>query len=136
MSRYKTRETLMKYLYQLEFNEEITKEWVLSQEDILNLPEAEFTYLSDVVNYYFDNFDQIDNLINLYSNRWKVDRLPKVDLSILRISFTEILYMREEIPYQISVNEAINLSKKYSDDESYTLVNGILGALIKEKIGG
>ena len=133
MSRYKTRENLMKSFYMMEFNEDIDDIYILGSEDIKALPENELKYTMNVVTNFFENKDKIDSLINSCSRKWKMDRLPKVDLAILRLAATEILFMSDEIPHQISINEAVNLSKKYSDEESYSLVNGILGAIIKEK---
>lgn len=133
MSRYKTRENLMKSFYMMEFNEDIDDIYILGSEDVKSLPENELKYTMNVVNNFFENKDKIDALIVSCSRKWKMDRLPKVDLAILRLAATEILYLSDEIPHQISINEAVNLSKKYSDEESYSLVNGILGALIKEK---
>ena len=62
--------------------------------------------------------------------RWKIDRISKVDLSILRLAIFEILHMNE-IPASVSINEAVELAKKYSSKESASFINGLLGKVLK-----
>ncbi|WP_027701588.1 transcription antitermination factor NusB [Metaclostridioides mangenotii] len=77
-----------------------------------------------------ENRLNINRLINKYAKNWTVDRMPKVDLSILRISICEILYMN--LPNKISINEAVELAKIYCDDKSPKFINGILGSIVNE----
>ncbi|MBQ6949818.1 MAG: transcription antitermination factor NusB, partial [Firmicutes bacterium] len=79
----------------------------------------------------FNNGD-IDQKLEEASDRWKVYRLGKVDLAILRVSTAELLYM-EDIPASVSINEAVELAKKYGSDESARFINGVLGKVLKEK---
>lgn len=77
-----------------------------------------------------ENRLNINHLINKYAKNWSVDRMPKVDLSILRVSICEILYM--DMPNKISINEAVELAKIYCDDKSPKFINGILGSIVNE----
>ena len=102
-------------------------------EDLLNMGSfnreiAEF--FKKVTSLCYDNIEAIDNKIseNLKEN-WTITRLSKVNLSILRLAYTEILYMAD-IPYQVSVNEAVEIAKKYSDDEAPSFINAILSSSV------
>ena len=74
--------------------------------------------------------DEIDEIISNNLKDWKLERLSKMDRQILRISAYEILY--SDIPYKVSINEAVELSKKYSEkDESYKFINGVLQGIVE-----
>jgi N utilization substance protein B len=79
-----------------------------------------------------DNRDALDERIEIDSENWKVSRMAKTDLSILRIAAAEILYA-DDIPDSVSANEAVELAKMYGGDESSRFINGILGKLIRGK---
>ena len=74
----------------------------------------------------------IDQAIEKHSTSWKVNRISRVALAILRVSVFEILLM-EDIPDSVSINEAVELSKKFGGDEDSSFVNGVLGAIVREK---
>ena len=74
--------------------------------------------------------EEIDEIISQNSHAWKIDRIAKVDLAILRLAIFELLYM-EEIPKKVTSNEAVELAKKYSAEKSYKYVNGLLGGYLK-----
>jgi N utilization substance protein B len=74
----------------------------------------------------------LDLKIETGSDNWKVSRMARVDLSILRVAATEIFYM-EDIPDSVSANEAVELAKTFGGDESPKFVNGIIGKLIRGK---
>ena len=76
--------------------------------------------------------ENIDNQIkqNLKEN-WRIERISKIDLSILRLAIYEIEY--KEIPYKVAINEAVELAKKYGEDTSKNFVNGILASIVKEE---
>ena len=80
----------------------------------------------------YKNEESIDEYIKKYAKGWEFNRISKVDLSILRLSIFEILF-REDIPYNVSVNEAVEIAKKYSSDGAGAFVNGILSNFSKQK---
>lgn len=82
----------------------------------------------DLFNGVVLNEAKIDAMIESCAKRWSKDRLSKVSLCILRIAIYEIMF-REDIPDNVSANEAVNLAKKYGTDFEYTFVNGILGTI-------
>lgn len=87
-------------------------------------------YITDAVSNCFNNLENIDNSIEPNLKNWKIDRLSKVDLSVLRLAVTEILYI-DSIPDKVTVNEAVNLAKIYGDDNSPSFINGILASFVK-----
>ena len=89
-------------------------------------------YISKVYFGVAENIDTLDNIIRNCSLKWKFNRISRISVSILRIAVYELLYM-EDIPDEVSINEAVEMAKKYDTDESYTFVNGILGAVVTNK---
>ena len=77
--------------------------------------------------------DNLDGLIEKYSKGWKVKRLPKVNLAILRLAAYEILFF-DDVPESVAINEAVELAKKYSGESDYSFINGVLGALVKGEV--
>ncbi len=130
MSRKLTREIVMNTLYQMEmhsnFNANDFNPYLA--DNILDDKELEFG--KKVVSLFSENKEKVDESIKTYLKGWTMDRISKVDLSIIRVAVTEILYL-EELTMAISINEAVNLAKKYSDEESAGFVNGILGELAR-----
>lgn len=78
----------------------------------------------------FDKYDAIDAIITQYSQHWKLNRIAKVELTILRLSLYEMLFC-PDIPFKVAMNEAIELAKDFGDDNSKTFVNGVLDAAAK-----
>lgn len=127
MSRRLARETAMKLIFQMAFNYDFSfqsnHEYFLEAQEQLN--ENNYNYLEQIVALTVEHLDQLDKYIDLYSKNWNLNRLSKVDLSILRLATCEILYM-EDIPVSVSINEAVELAKKYSADNANSYINGIL----------
>ena len=87
-------------------------------------------YINDVVTACFENIAFVDEKISDNLTNWKIDRLSKVDLSILRLATTEIMYI-DSIPEKVSVNEAVNIAKIFGDDNSPLFINGVLSGIVK-----
>ncbi len=130
MGRKQARETAMQCIYQLEMHNEYTIERVDAYLEDTVQNGADKKFVSDLVKVYIDHHENVDNEITSHLKKgWKLERLAKIDLAILRIALTEILYC-EDIPESVSINEAVNLSKKFSDDASSSFINGLLGAAV------
>ncbi len=89
------------------------------------------SFIFGAVNGVLDNLSNIDNIINKYSQDWTVSRMASTDRNILRLAVYEILHC-PDIPVSVSINEAIEMAKKYGDDKSYKFINGLLGAIAKD----
>jgi N utilization substance protein B len=92
--------------------------------------EPDSAYFDPIFSRITERLESVDNAISGASDNWKIHRISKVDLSILRIAASEILY-EPDIPTGVSVNEAVELAKKYGSDNSPRFVNGILGNIAR-----
>lgn len=132
MNRSAMREQAFKLIYSLE----ITKQEELQEQVDLFLESNEIKdenakkYIQDAIFGIEKNKETIESLIekNLKTD-WKMDRISKVDLSILKLAIYEIRY--KEIPFKVVINEAVELAKKYGEDSSKNFVNGILASVVK-----
>lgn len=93
-----------------------------------NEPErmASWLYAREIVDGVEDHRAQIDELIATYAQGWSIGRMPNVDRALLRIACWEILH-NDEIPVAVAIDEAIELAKEYSTDDSARFINGVLG---------
>lgn len=130
--RSKARELALQVLYQID----ITKDQPQKALDIFwpdhEEEEAIKEFASTLVNGTVQNIQNIDQVISKYAANWQISRMAKVDLNIMRMAVYELLY-DQEIPPKVSINEAIELAKKYGDVESSKFVNGILDKISKEE---
>ena len=128
MTRNEAREILMQIIYEMDTTKTMDLETAekLSQERLSgNHKRRGLKLLTDIVR----NLEDIDGEINRNSRSWKTGRMPKVDLAIMRLALGEIKF-DEGIPEAVSINEAVNLAKKFSLDKSSGFINGVLGAVV------
>ncbi len=130
MGRKQAREGTMKLLYQMEINEEFSQETIDFYLENFDFDKFEKEYIVDATVKIKDNLEEIDEHIKNNIEGWGISRLAKIDLAVLRIAIYEILY-REDIPIQVSINEAIEIVKKYSLEDSFKFINGVLGGFVK-----
>jgi N utilization substance protein B len=127
MSRKKAREITMIKLYQMEIHQLFEPEPLLEREFAHQISDGrEVKYATHLVEKFIKNQEEIDSLIKQFSEKWDLKRISKIDLSIIRLAITEMLF-DESIPESVSINEAVSLSRKFSDEDAYKFVNGILG---------
>ncbi|AEV68661.1 transcription antitermination factor NusB [Acetivibrio clariflavus] len=132
MGRRAAREIAMKLIYQLEIQKDSRDEQIRQTLEQVNLAENDENYIVDVVKGVYNNLEQIDKTIETYSKGWKLSRISKVDLSILRLGIYE-MFFRDDIPFNVSINEAVELAKNYSGEDSGSFINGILGKVSQVK---
>jgi N utilization substance protein B len=89
-------------------------------------------FANSLVKGTYENLARIDGLISKYAEHWEIKRMAVIDRNILRMGIFELLYM-DDIPPKVSINEAIELAKKYGDIDSGKFVNGILDKVKKEE---
>ena len=132
MLRKMAREIAMQLVFQMEVHKDFSNDII--NKFINNLPEGDkqLIYIREVATTFIENKEKIDSMIEDQSRGWKIDRIAKVDLSILRVCITEIFHMTE-IPTNVSVNEAIELAKLFSTSDSSSFINGILGSILEKK---
>lgn len=136
MSRKDAREMVMRLLFQRDFDGQSDSEPMDDMEQDFNLDANDFKYISDVQTGCQTYQSEIDECIKRFSKGWPLQRIAKVDLAILRLALYEIYY-RSDIPSSVSINEAVELAKKYGSDKSASYVNGVLGNVVRSlKHGG
>lgn len=131
LNRSEAREKAMIILYQVDFYIKNNIEYTL--EDVINENlEIDNTFVRKIVNGVLENIDNIDNIIKKYLDGWDLDRLGKTDKAILRMGVFEILYF--DTPNVVAINEAVSLSKKYSDEKVSKLINAVLDKILIEEV--
>lgn len=133
MGRRASRDIVMKLLYQLEIRKDSREEQIETTLAEHKIKSENLEYIKDILDGVFENKERIDQTIENYSRGWKLSRISKVDLSILRLAIYEIVF-REDIPLNVSINEAVELAKNYSGEESGAFINGILGKISKNSL--
>lgn len=130
-SRRKARELALQLLFQTDLTRSTPQDilglfWKVNETDSKNRKYAEFLFLKA-----FENQAKIDELIGGHAQHWRLDRMAVVDRNVLRIAVSEMLY--GETPQVVVIDQAIEIARKFSSDESSRFVNGILDA-IKDEI--
>ena len=105
------------------------KDLIIDDEDYRDSDDLDFEYIENTIKNYNEHLKDIDKDIESNLVNWKMNRISRVDLSILRLSLCEIKY-DDSIPNKVSVNEAVELSKTFSDEKSRKYINGILTKFI------
>jgi N utilization substance protein B len=142
MNRRKSRELAMKLLFQMTVNKEDYKEVIknlhdnleqdVRDEEDIDLKDIDMEYITRVLKGVEENRDIIDGEIEKHLLNWKLSRLAKIDLTIMRVCTYEMLF-EVDIPNSASLNEALELAKKYSDEKSVPFINGVLDKIIKSR---
>ena len=133
MGRSKIREHIFKLLFMSQFNEteEMPQQLAMYFEELEELGESDRNYMEEKYRQIISHLEEIDALLIEISKGWKTSRMARVDLTALRLSVYELKY-EPEIPTKVSINEAVELAKKYGGEDSFSFVNGILGKAAKE----
>ena len=129
-NRSELREVIMKVLYQIDMFNEAKVDYDLN-DLIKEQLEVENSFVNDSINGILEHREEINKLANKYLNDWSLDRLNKVDQAILSLGIYELMYT--ETPSVVSINEAIELSKKYSDEKVTKTINGVLDKIYHEE---
>lgn len=139
LSRHEIREKALQALYPFDFTDDVKKEDAITyaleynnelvSEDGVNFVPG---YLDVIVTGVCEKKTELDELIKENLHKWTINRIAKPDLIILRMAIYEMKYS-SDIPAKVALNEALELTKKYSDDESRKFVNGVLSNIIKSE---
>lgn len=123
------RERALQALYQLEISptsatEALEAAWSASAEEGKPDPESR-RFASELVDGVRSNLAQIDQLIQDHSHNWRLDRMSRIDRNVIRIAIFELMF-RSDIPRKVSINEAVELGKRFGTEESSSFINGLL----------
>jgi N utilization substance protein B len=132
MNRSEARELVMKLIFQMDaqknFSEDLRDRYL--EENFKGNSQRD--YFLRLIQILTEERAAIDETIDSSSDHWKLSRIAKVDLAITRTGAGEILFM-DDVPDSVAINEAVNMAKKYSTEESGKYINGILGKIQKGK---
>lgn len=142
MSRRELREQIFKYIFRIEFNdrEEMpeqeqfffeTLKMEAHEKELREIKDEDAAYISTKSNKILEKLDEIDEMINKQAKGWTTQRMGKVDLTILRLAVYEIVF-DEDVPTGVAINEAVELAKKFGQEESSGFVNGVLAKFAKQ----
>lgn len=132
MTRTQEREQAFIMIFEKSFNTEVDIDELFSYAYEANDFEKSL-FTESLTKLTYEKLDEIDSIIEKYSIGWKIARLPKVTLSVLRLAICEILYV-DSVPESVSVNEAVELAKKYATESDASFINGILGTFLREQV--
>lgn len=129
MTRKRAREEAFILIFEKVFNDCSIEEILDIAAEVRDLEPDD--YINKVFYGVYDNLEEIDGFISENAVGWKISRISKTALAILRLAIYEIRFM-EDIPNPVSINEAVELSKKYATTEDASFVNGILSTIVKK----
>ncbi len=124
MNRIQQREQAFFLIFQSQFKSD-------SDDEAIELYSENMETVGDYAKLLYNGVnsrkEELDDIISSFSSGWKINRIPKVNLSILRLAVYEMKFV-EEVPDSVAINEAVELAKKYSGKDDASFINGILGA--------
>ena len=126
MKRKDIRELTMQILYQMEMLQDFSEDTFKKSIENHTLNDNNLDYIRKIYDIITEKKEAIDNTIELNLKDWTIDRISIVDISILRLAISEMLHM-EDIPSNVAINEAVELAKKFSDEQAPKFINGVLG---------
>lgn len=129
MTRKMAREEAFILIFEKVFSKESIEEILEMAEEARDLVPDD--YIKNVFGGVYDNLDELDGIISENAVGWKIERISKTALAILRLALFEMKYM-EEIPVSVSINEAVEIAKKYATVEDSAFINGILSTVAKK----
>ena len=128
MARKTARQVAMQLIYQYELGGEGVSSTIEESMDKPDLNADDMAYIQAMLDGTGEKQQELDELIGRYAVGWSLERIAKVDLSILRLTLYEMLFC-ESIPQGVSINEAIELAHTFSTPEAASFINGILGSV-------
>ncbi|MDU1053412.1 transcription antitermination factor NusB [Clostridium baratii] len=128
LSREKAMELIFSTMLTKESHEEAIETFVDNYEG--NINEVDLEYIKEVLKGVEENKEDIDTLIKNNLQKWKIERISKVNLAILRLAVYEMNYLND-VPEKVAINEALEITKRYSDEKSVSFINGVLDKIFK-----
>lgn len=134
MNRSNARELLMQLFFQMDIQNDFSPEAKNTFLELQMNDDEQIKYINSVYDAFINHKDEIDSLIESNSQGWKIGRLSKVDLAVMRLCLAEFKFMdtEDQTPIGAAINEAVRIAKKYDSDDSGKFVNGILGQISRQ----
>lgn len=129
MSRKLARESVMQGLYQMSIHNEYDMELMLKLAENNHKSNKDLDYINSVTENFLKHKEEVDeHIATCLKKGWTLDRIAIVDLAILRLAVTELLYI-EDIPMKVAINEAIEIGKRFGTENSGKFISGVLGTI-------
>ena len=128
MNRHQARETAFRMIFQMDVGKneyETAKETMCEAIADGYISTEDCPYIEDVVQGVAEKRAALDDFIMAHAKGWKLERINPVDRNLIRLCLYEIQYLKE-VPFEVAIDEAVELAKSYGEEESYAFVNGIL----------
>ena len=143
MTRTSARQLAVQLCFAASAGSDLAPEEFLSEDFFGSLPseeplyrelpdEEQKSYICSIVNGVRDHKQELDEIIARYSQGWKLSRISRTALAVLRCALYELCYM-PDVPPAAAINEAVELSKSYDEPETVSFINGILGSFMRER---
>ncbi|VGO15199.1 N utilization substance protein B [Pontiella desulfatans] len=129
--RRQTREWIMQFLFQLDFNPEPIDIALQDFWEEKEPSEKEKSYAEEIIKGVVQRKAELDERLSVYAKRWNSDRMGAVDRTVMRVALFEMLH-REDVPPIVSINEAVHFAKDFSSFQSGRFVNGVLDRIRKD----
>jgi len=131
VTRRQIREHIFLMLFRKEFysTDELNEQMKIYLEEMEKVSIEENSYLEERFQGILSKLNEVDEILSEISSGWKLDRLGKVELTILRLGIYEMRF-DDEIPVKVAINEAVELSKKFGGDDTPGFVNGVLAKIV------
>jgi len=134
-TRRKSRELALQALYQ---GESVGQNGFWDFEEFcahFQVKKKSIPYAKELLSGIQEKGDEINQLISKYAENWRLERMSVIDRNIIRLAVYEVYY-QDDVPVSVAINEAVEIAKRYSTDDSGPFINGILDAMAKEKTSG
>ena len=130
MSRREMREHIFRLIFRMDFHpeEEMNEQEDLYLDNLVGLSDEERQYIQNKADAVRGMKEELDGQIDAVADKWKTNRMTKVDLTVIRLAAYEIFH-DEDVPTGVAINEAVELAKRYGTDQSAAFVNAILAKL-------
>ena len=128
MTRSESREQAFIINFEAQFSKESVDEIIMLASEMREFKASAFA--SDLIHYTDEHRQEINDVIGVYAKKWDTKRISKVSLSVLQLAIGEIMLF-DDIPVSVTINEAVEICKKYGGDDDFAFVNGILGSYVK-----
>lgn len=130
MTRHEAREQAFAVIFEKSFNDSATFQEIVDNAEECGLVKIN-GFANTLLNSLEENFQKVDETIEENLVKWSLQRLPKVSLAVLRLAVAEILF-NQEVPSNVTVNEAVEIAKTYGTAEDASYINGVLSTIVKK----
>ncbi len=131
--RRRSRELALQVLYQRDITGQDAAKTLIQLQEHFSSASVRDDFAERIVLGVLTHREEIDRLVEQYSDNWRLARMTVIDRNLLRLATFELLYC-DEIPPKVTLNEAVDLGKKFGSEESSAFINGILDRIRKEKV--